>query len=156
MRRPPVRRSRRRLTILTIFVLTIMAWAGATDTGRHPGGGQPPGEHPSPPTPALTNLRCKAFRASQQVEIQGMLTATQNGTYTAVAQLTTPNGQHIFPEPVLLGTLRWPQPQPVGFLVTSPQNTAGPSGGTWTVIVTLSQGHTTLGSHTATVRCPRF
>lgn len=149
MRRPPVRRSRRRMMILTICGITIMAWAGAAATG------EPPAEHP-PPAPALANLHCKAFRASQQVEIQGKLTATQHGTYTAVAQLTTPTGQHVFPEPIPLGTLVWPKPQPVSFLITSPQNTAGPSGGTWTVIVTLSQENTTLGSQTATVRCPRF
>jgi hypothetical protein len=137
------------MTILTICGLTIMAWASAAATG------QPPGEHP-PPAPALANLRCKAFRASQQVEIQGTLASTQHGTYTAAAQLTTPHGQHVFPEPIPLGTLVWPQPQPVSFLVTSPQHTAGRSGGTWTVVVTLSEGNRTLGSHTATVRCPRF
>jgi hypothetical protein len=145
MRRRPVRRSRRRMTILTICGITIMAWAGAADAGQHP-----------PPAQALANLTCKAFRASQQVEIQGTLAATQHGTYTAVAQLTTPNGQPVFPEPIPLGTLVWPKPQPVGFLITSPQDTAGPNGGTWTVVVTLSHENTTLGSHIATVRCPRF
>jgi hypothetical protein len=149
MKRPLVRRSGRCMTILTICDLTFMAWAGAAITG------QPPGE-PPPPAPAMAKLHCKAFRASQQVEIQGTLAATQHGTYTAVAQLTTPTGQHVFPEPIALGTLVWPQPQPVSFLITSPQNTASPSGGTWTVGVTLSQGKLTLGSHTATVRCPRF
>jgi hypothetical protein len=133
------------MSILTICGITIMVWAAAMDAGQHPR-----------PAPALANLTCKAFRASQQVEIQGTLAATQNGTYTAVAQLTTPNGQHVFPAPIPLGTLVWPKPQPVSFLITSPQNTASPSGGTWTVIVTLSQENTMLGSHSATVRCPRF
>ena len=149
MLRPAVRRSGRRISILAICGLTIMAWAGAAATV------QPSGERP-PAAPALAKLHCKAFRASQQVEIQGTLAATLHGTYTAVAQLTTPTGRPVFPEPVPLGTLVWPQPQPVSFLITSPQHTASPGGGTWTVIVTLSQGHTTLGSHTATVRCPRF
>jgi hypothetical protein len=149
MRRPSVRRRRRHLTILTLCSLTILAWAGAAATGQPPGG-------PPPPAPALAKLHCKAFRASQQVEIQGTLAATQPGTYTAVAQLTTPNGQPVFPAPIPLGTLVWPQPQPVSFLLTSPQHTAGPSGGTWTVVVTLAQGHTPLGSHRAAVRCPRF
>jgi hypothetical protein len=90
------------------------------------------------------------------VEIEGTLAATQHGTYTAVAQLTAPTGQPVFPEPIPLGTLVWPKPQPVSFFLTSPQHTASPSGGTWTVIVTLSQGNTALGSHTATVCCPRF
>jgi hypothetical protein len=94
MRRPQVRQSRRHMTILTICGITIMAWAGAEDVGQHPS-----------PAPALANLHCKAFRASQQVEIQGTLAATQHGTYTAVAQLTTPTGQHVFPEPIPLGTL---------------------------------------------------
>jgi hypothetical protein len=136
----------RRLTLLTLCGITILAWAGVA------GAGQPL----SPPALTLGTLHCKAFRASQQVEIQGTLAATQYGTYTIVAQLTAPHGQPVFPEPIPLGTLVWPQPQPVGFLVTSPPNTASPSGGTWTVVVTLSQGHTPLGSHTATVRCPRF
>jgi hypothetical protein len=149
MMRPPVRKRRQHLTMLTICGLTIMAWAGATDVG------QSPGERP-PPAPALAKLTCKAFRASQQVEIQGTLAATHHGRYTAVAQLTTPHGQPVFPEPIPLGTLIWPQPQPVSFLITSPQHTASPSGGTWTVIVTLSQEDTMLGSYTATVRCPRF
>jgi hypothetical protein len=139
----------RRLTLLTLCGLTILAWAGAAATG------QPPAERP-PPAPALAKLTCKTFRASQQVEIHGTLAATQHGTYTAVTQLTTPHGQPVFPEPIPLGTLIWPQPQPVGFLLTSPQHTASPGGGTWTVTVTLSQGHTPLGSHSATVRCPRF
>jgi hypothetical protein len=143
MRKPPVRR---RMTILTLVVVPILAWAG----------GAAAGQALSPLTPALAKLHCKSFRASRQVEIQGTLAATEHGTYTAVAQLTTPHGQPVFPEPILLGTLIWPQPQPVGFLVTSPPNTASPGGGTWTVVVTLSQGHTTVGSHTATVRCPRF
>jgi hypothetical protein len=153
MRRPAGRPSRRRMLILTGLVITVIMGAGPPDTGQHAGGGQPPGQ-PSPPAPALAKLHCTVFRASQQVEIHGTLAAPQPGTYTAVAQLITPHGQPTFPEPVRLGTLIWPQPR--DFLVTSPQRTAGPSGGTWTVIVTLSQGHTTLGSHTATVRCPRF
>jgi hypothetical protein len=139
----------RRLTLLTICGITILAWAGVA------GAGQSPGEHP-PPAPALTKLHCTAFRASRQVEIQGTLAATEHGTYTAAAQLTTPHGQPVFQEPIPLGTFIWPQPQPVGFLVTSPPNTASPSDGIWTVVVTLSQGHTPLGSHTTTVRCPRF
>jgi hypothetical protein len=57
MRRPPVRQSRRHMTILTICGITIMAWPGVAATG------QSPGEH-SPPAPALAKLHCKAFRAS--------------------------------------------------------------------------------------------
>jgi hypothetical protein len=102
MRKPPVRHSQWCMTLLATCGLTIMAWAGVAGTG------QPPGE-PPPPAPALAHLTCKAFRASQQVEIQGTLAATQHGTYTAAAQLTTPTGRPVFPEPIPLGTLVWPK-----------------------------------------------
>jgi hypothetical protein len=103
------------MTLLTVCGLTLLAWAGAAVAG------QSPAEQP-PPTPALAPLHCKVYRASQQVEIQGTLAATQDGTYTAVAQLTTPTRQPVFPESIPLGTLIWPKPQPVSFLITSPQN----------------------------------
>jgi hypothetical protein len=80
MRRPPVRHSRRHMTLLTLYGLTILAWAGTGATGPSLR------EHP-PPVLALAKLHCKAFRASQQVEIRGTLAPTQHGTYTAVAQL---------------------------------------------------------------------
>jgi hypothetical protein len=65
------------MAILTICGSTITAWAAATGAGQHPR-----------PASALAHLTCRAFRANQQVEIQGGLAAPQNGTYTAVAQRT--------------------------------------------------------------------
>jgi hypothetical protein len=81
------------LPLLCPLEATGKAAPEATDDPRplrphEPGVGRGGGRRPAP---ALAHLRCKVLWASQQVEIQGTLAATQSGTYTTVAQLITPN-----------------------------------------------------------------